>query len=191
MEFVTAGDGAQRDRRATVVASGHGSDQEMEHGVYQRTRSRSNVDQSTLVYNSSRARTSSGTGLPGTWHDTIIGTEAGEVASPHSPYFQRRDLTNLDSPYASSELTDALLMAHNSTDSLMSDPAEFGMCSVGMAGIEMAARGSVIDAELQHARPSCDSVTSLRPTNSRLRSSHMLTSPRSSVGTSCEADRTF
>ena len=199
----------------------NGSDQEMEYGAYRRTRSRSSVDQSTLVYNLSPRqdkfsheddyapefgvrKSNSPTELEicdpwdphaGTWRDTIIGTEAGEAASPHSSYFQRRDLADLDlgSPYASPELTDALLTAHDSSDSLPGDLAEFGVRSGGMAGIGTAARGSVIDPEFQLARPSCDSVTPLQPTDSRPRSSHTLTSPRGSVSASCDdhADRTF
>ena len=198
-----------------------GSDQEMQYGAYRRTRSRSSADQRTLVYNSYPRKDGfsheddyapeygvrksklddSPTELEisdpwdphaGTWRDTIIGTEAGESASPHSSYFQRRDLADLDigSPHASPELTDALLRARDSSDSLTADPAEFGMHSMGMAGIGTAARGSVIDAELRHV--SCNSVTPLRSsTVSRLRSSHALTSSHESVSASSDADRTF
>ena len=128
----------------------------------------------------------------GTWRDTIIGTEAGEAVSPHSSYIRPPDLADLGSAYASPELTDALLMAHDRDDSLTSDPAELGMSSVGMAGIGTAARGSIIDAEFQLARRSCDSATPLRQTVSSLRSSHTLTSSRESVGAPYNnADRTF
>ncbi|KAI9566275.1 aspartic peptidase domain-containing protein [Boletus coccyginus] len=133
----------------------------------------------------------------GTWRDTIIGTEAGEAVSPHSSYIRPPDLADLDlgSAYASPELTDALLMAHDRDDSPTSDLAEFGVPSVGMAGIGTAARGSIIDLELQHARRSYDSVTPLRQsqqTVSSLRSSHTLTSSRESVSAPCnDADRTF
>lgn len=129
----------------------------------------------------------------GTWRDTIIGTEAGEAASLHSSYFPPPDLTDPDlgSPHTSPELTSALLMAHDRSDSQTSDPGEFGMCALGMAGIGTAARGSVIGTGLQHDRSSCDSMkssTPLRLTASSLRSSHTLASVRESVG---DADRTF
>jgi hypothetical protein len=197
-----------------------GSDQEMEYGAYRRTRSRSSADQSTLVYNSAPRKdkfSHGGDYTPefgvrksrlgdspteleisdpwdphaGTWRDTIIGTEAGAAASPHSSYFQQRDLADLDigSPCTSPELTDALLRTRDSSESLTSDPGEFGMHSVGMAGIGTAARGSVIDAGFRHT--SCDSVTPLQSPVSRLRSSHAVTSPRESVSASSDTDRTF
>lgn len=125
----------------------------------------------------------------GTWRDTIIGTDAGAAVSPHSSYVQQPDLADLDG--GSPELTSALLMAHDRSDSHTSDLAEFGMHSVGMAGIGTAARGSVIAAELQHGRPSCDSYTPLRPAVSSLRSSHTLASPHESGGAPFDAYRTF
>ncbi|KAF8551129.1 acid protease [Imleria badia] len=136
-----------------------------------------------------------------TWRDTIIGTEAGETPSRHASYVRPPDLADRDrdssSPNASPELTSALLTTHDRSDSQTSDDAaEFGMSFQfgGMAGIGTAARGSVIDPELRHGRPSCDSVlssTPLRPIASSLRSSHALASPRASVGVPPYANRTF
>lgn len=132
----------------------------------------------------------------GTWRDTIVGTEAGEATSLRSSNFPPHDLADLglDSPHESPELTSALLMAHDRSDSQTSDPDGYEMHSMGMAGIGTAARGSVIDAKLHRGRPSCDSVkssTPLRLTASSLRSSHTLESHYESVGASCDADRTF
>ncbi|KAH0832400.1 aspartic peptidase domain-containing protein [Lanmaoa asiatica] len=186
-----------------------GSDQVMKYGAYRSTRSksRSSIEddygpefgvRKSKLDNSPTALEICDPWDPhaGTWRDTIIGTEAGETVSPHSSYIPPPDLADLDlgSPHASPELTSALLMAHDRSDSQTSDSAEFGMCPVGMTGIGTAARGSIIDAGLQHDRQSYDSVkssTPLRPTASSLRSSHTLTSLRESVSASCDADRTF
>lgn len=132
----------------------------------------------------------------GTWRDTIIGTEAGEATSLRSSYSQPHDLADVDlsSPHESPKLTSALLMPGDSNDSQTNDAAEFGMYSVGMAGIGTAARGSIIDAELPHSLSSYDSVkssTPLRLTASSLRFSHTLTSPRESVNAASNSDRTF
>lgn len=115
-----------------------------------------------------------------TWRDTIVGTDAGKATSHRSSssYFPRDDdpdelhLHSPDSP----ELTSALLTAHDRSDSQTSSDlaeVEMGALSMGtsMTGIGTAARGSIIDALLQHDRSSYDSVTS-RPTTSSSRSSH-------------------
>ncbi|KAG9308853.1 aspartic peptidase domain-containing protein [Chiua virens] len=111
----------------------------------------------------------------GTWRDTIIGTEAGEAASPHSSYFPPIDEAD-SSPHTSPELTSALLMAHDTNESQTNDDvAEFGMAG-GMAGIGTVARGSMIGPDLRLGRSSSDSVKSggrLRSTTtSSLRLSH-------------------
>jgi len=133
----------------------------------------------------------------GTWRDTIVGTDAGEADSLRSSYPPQPKLAEVepDSPsHASLDLTSALLTIHERNDSQTSDPAaEFGMDSVGMAGIGTVARGSVIGPKF---RSSVDSVgsgtTPFRQTISSLRSSHTLVSPRVSAGASlCDSDRTF
>lgn len=183
-----------------------GSDQELEYGAYQSTgrKSRSSIDDEYGPEFSMRKSKLGDSFAPletcdswdphtGTLHDTIIGTEAGEAASPYSSYFPPPELADPD--LGSPELTSALLMAHDRCDSQTSDLVEFGMHDIGMVGIGTAARGSVIDPVLQHDRASYDSVKSSTPLRrtgiSSLRSSHTLASLRGSVSVPCDADRTF
>lgn len=192
------------------------SDQILEYGAYRSTRSKSRSSVEDDFGPEFAVRKSKLGDSPieleicdpwdpyaGTWRDTIIGSEAGgEAASLRLSYFPPPNLADHDhdpdlgSPCTSPELTSALLMAHDRSDSQTSDPGEFGMCAIGgMAGIGTAARGSIIDAELQHDRPSSESVKSSTPLRrtgvSSLRLSHTLPSLHESVGASCDTDRTF
>ncbi|KAF8121226.1 aspartic peptidase domain-containing protein [Boletus edulis] len=177
-----------------VEKANQGLREGLEYGAYRRARSgsRSSTDQTTLVYNSSprkdkfsqdddyspefgvRRSKLGNTGLElcdpwdphgGTWRDTIIGTDAGEAASPRSSYFRPPDFADL-----------IAVLLHASPEDLTSRRGEFGMHSVGMAGIGTAARGSVIDADFQH-RLSSDALRRYDGSHLRCGSSHVLTSP--------------
>ncbi|KIK91413.1 hypothetical protein PAXRUDRAFT_830863 [Paxillus rubicundulus Ve08.2h10] len=92
------------------------------------------------------------------WRDTIVGTCAGET--PTSPYIPLDDSRHMEPghQHTASEFMSVPLLAHRHSDSQMSDPAEFGAGRfVSMAGIGTAARGSIIDADIQHRHSRSDS----------------------------------